>query len=380
VSEAIRVLDVLRRLDRLAPPDLAESWDRVGLQVGRPDQAVARVIVALEVTDDVLAELGVQQDTLLVTHHPLLFRPLDAVRTDRPEGRQVAAVLAAGAALVACHTNWDKAPGGTDDALAEALGIIAPRPLEGASRPAFGVWTMVPEDDLDTVREAMAEAGAGASARYRRASFSVGGESTFEALAGAQPAHGAVGAFTLRHERRLEMVVDGERLAGVLRALLAAHPYEEPAYGVVALHGGWPFGGLGRVGDWPADEPVAAAAERVREALGAQAVRVVGDARRTVRRAASVGGSGRSLLARAAAAGADLVVTADIGHHDARLAEALGLAVVDAGHRETEAPGVHALAGRLRAALKDADVPVPVDQLAVASPFAFAAARPSQGR
>lgn len=370
MTSPLRVADIAALAEALAPRDLAEPWDHVGLQVGAADQPVERVLVALEVTDDVVRRLDATP-TLVVSHHPLLFRPLEAVRADRPTGRHVAALLRADASLIACHTNWDKAPGGTDDALAQALGLTAPVPLVPAERALYRLSVIVPEESLDELRDALAAAGAGESERYRRASFSVHGESTYEAREGAHPVHGAVGALSVRGEHRLEMVVSGERLGAATHALLAAHPYEEPAWGVDRLHRGARFGGLGRIGDWPEPTTATGLAGAVGRALEAPGVRVAGRVDAVVLRVASVGGSGRSLLTAAAEAGADAVVTADIGHHDARLAEELGLAVVDAGHRETEMPGVRALRRELERRLRAAGHPLPVELVEVAPAFAW---------
>lgn len=365
----LKVADVLAMLEAMAPRDLAEPWDHVGLQVGWADHAVERVLVVLEMTDALAGRIDLGPSALVVSHHPLLFRPLEAVRCDRPTGRHVAHLVRAGASLVACHTNWDKAPGGTDDALAEAIGLVAPRPLVAAQRPLYRLSVLVPEESLDDVREALASAGAGEGERYRRASFSVHGESTFEAKAGARPAYGAVGTFSVRPEQRLEMVVSGARLAAAIRALVNVHPYEEPAYGVDRLSGGLPFGGLGRVGDWPQPTDIGGLAQAVRAALGAPGARLCGRLDRPVRRVASVGGAGRSLLAQAVEAGADALVTADIGHHDARLAEELGIGVVDVGHRESEEPGVRALAQRLGRCLREAKSDARVEFVGVEPAF-----------
>jgi dinuclear metal center YbgI/SA1388 family protein len=362
---------VLSEIERLAPADLAEEWDHVGLQVGAPAQALRRVRVALELTPTLFPLLAAERDTLWVTHHPLLFRPIAAVRTDTPPGSYVAALLSGGHALVACHTNWDKAPGGSDDALALALGLVDPRPLRPSERPQFRISVLVPDDALDPVREAMAQAGAGESERYRRASFAIAGEASFEPRPGARPARGEVGVFSLHGEHRLEMVTGPDTLDQVVRALLAAHPYEEPAYAVERLYRGTPFGGLGRIGELVETTTLGALVFDVAEALSTPGVRVVGDPQRRVRRVASVAGSGRSLIGDAARAGADVLVTADIGHHDARLAADLGLAIVDAGHRETEEPGARALARRLFRRLSDAGVDVAVEFVATEPAFSF---------
>ncbi|HEX6970873.1 MAG TPA: Nif3-like dinuclear metal center hexameric protein [Limnochordia bacterium] len=123
------VADWIHLIERLAPLDLAEEWDRVGLEIGRPDRPADRVLVALTLTPDVAEQalsLGVG---LIVVHHPVMFRPLSEIRTDTARGRMVAALLAAEVAVYAAHTNLDNAPGGLNDWLAEAMGILPEGPL-----------------------------------------------------------------------------------------------------------------------------------------------------------------------------------------------------------------------------------------------------------
>ena len=305
------------------------------------------VLVALELTGDILARLRREPaPVLLVTHHPLLFRPVTEVCADDPVGRQVLALARLGHALVACHTNWDKAASGNDDALAAAIGLKDTKALE-PSDPDLRLLTVdVPPNALDRVRRALVEAGAGETERYRQGSFSVTGESRFEAKPGAHPATGGIGETVCTPALRLTMITPKERLEAVLSALRRAHPYEEPALSVIRLEADGLSGGrgLGRVGSLDEDMPFDAFVTRVLEVLHAPAVRVSGAMTRTVRRAATVSGSGRSLIDAAARADADVLVTADIGHHDARRAEDLGLAVIDAGHRETEEVGTRVLA------------------------------------
>jgi dinuclear metal center YbgI/SA1388 family protein len=342
---ALRVQDVWETLDAWAPFASAESWDRVGLQVGDPQAEVTRVVVTLELTEGVRAHLG--KGTLVVTHHPLLFRPLEEVRLDTPVGRWVRALLESQTCLVACHTNWDKAPGGTEDCLAQALELADPRPLRPEASALYQLFVHVPVPYADAVRQALAQAGAGRLGAYEEASFGVEGEGTFRPLPGAHPAVGRVGELERTREVRLEMVVPGQRLSAVVEALRRAHPYEMPSFGAVRLEGANQEGGLGRVGVLPHPMEPEELARWAAERLPAPWVRLGGKGPRPVQRVATVGGSGRSLLREAHRAGAQALLTADLGHHDSRLAEDLGMWLLDAGHRETEEPGVKALAQRL---------------------------------
>ena len=118
-------------LDSFAPFATQEAFDNAGLVIGDPSATVECVLFALDATLPVVREaqtLGVQ---LMVTHHPLLFGGIRQLRTDRPEGAAVAAIAGSGLNLIAAHTNFDQAPGGTGDSLASALGLAAILPTPG---------------------------------------------------------------------------------------------------------------------------------------------------------------------------------------------------------------------------------------------------------
>lgn len=88
----------------------------------------------------------------------------------------------------------------------------------------------VPQTHADAVLHAIGDAGAGRIGNYSHCSFTSPGTGRFTALPGAEPFIGAVGAGELVPETRIECVVEEEMLDGVVRALRAAHPYEEPAF------------------------------------------------------------------------------------------------------------------------------------------------------
>ena len=129
----VRIENLLSWMDDYAPFRYAESWDRCGLLVGDPRAAVERVLVALDPTSMTIGEAAANGCQCLITHHPLFLRPLEDLRTDRFPGRLIAAALANGIHLIAAHTNLDSARQGTNDQLAELLGLEAVKPLESAA-------------------------------------------------------------------------------------------------------------------------------------------------------------------------------------------------------------------------------------------------------
>ncbi len=326
--------DVLAALDAVAPLSKAGGWDPVGLQLGDAAVPAGRVAVCHEITEAVAGRLIADEVDLAVVYHPLLFRPTTRlVAGSGPSGRAFR-LVSAGVAVGVVHTAFDVAPGGAADALAEALGlggITGFGPNWGPDSVSIVVY--VPAGDADTVADAMAGAGAGVIGNYRGCSYRSGGTGTFHPGAGASPHLGEAGALNREPETRVEMVAPQGRLDAVVAALVAAHPYEEPAYNVFDHKGN--AGLIGRKGSL--DTTVGGIAATVVETLGG-VVRVAGHRDRSVSTVAVVPGSGGSFVA--AAAGCDVLVTGDVGHHTARQALDMGMAVIDPGHAPTERPGL----------------------------------------
>lgn len=133
------VAQILGALERLAPAALAEEWDNVGLVVGRHNQPVSRVLVALELRDEVLGEAREFGCDTVLTHHPAIFPALSSV-TDAPGSELVLEAAESRIAVIAAHTNLDAACGGLNDVMAEILGIIAAVPLRPSpAHPSCGL-------------------------------------------------------------------------------------------------------------------------------------------------------------------------------------------------------------------------------------------------
>ncbi|HEX9007393.1 MAG TPA: Nif3-like dinuclear metal center hexameric protein [Bacteroidota bacterium] len=347
----MKVRDVLGCLEAWAPPALAWEKDVVGLQCGDPDAVTRSILVALDPTEEVVLEAVRRRADLVVTHHPLLFRPVQRIDLGDSRGRILRALLAHRISLVAAHTNLDFAPGGTSHVLAEALGLAEPEFLHTPFRLERKVVTFVPAAHAERVAAAMGEAGAGIIGRYDRCSFRSDGVGTFRGNAEAHPAVGTAGVYERVPEIRLEMVAPAWRLDRVLRALRGAHPYEEPAVDVYSLETPQRGYGMGVIGTLPRPVGVGAFLRRVKRVLGVPALRCTSFKDHPVRRIAVCGGSGADLTPEAVRRGAEVFVTADVRYH--AFHDAAGsIVLVDAGHFETERPVAWALAARLRSEIR----------------------------
>lgn len=129
----ITVADIVSLMERLAPPCLVETWDNSGLQVGDRKWPVNKVWVALDPLLSVIEAAAEQQVDMVITHHPLIFKPIRSIDLNTVQGQTIGAALKAKIAIYAAHTNLDSAYHGINDVLAEKIGlsdIVAMIPIQ----------------------------------------------------------------------------------------------------------------------------------------------------------------------------------------------------------------------------------------------------------
>ncbi|MCL6620728.1 MAG: Nif3-like dinuclear metal center hexameric protein [Syntrophobacterales bacterium] len=324
-------------LDAAWPFAWAAPGDRVGLQVGSPQQEVARLLVALEASEAVVAEARELGADLLLTHHPLLYAPVTEIREDRPAGRLLAQILRAGLAVVACHTNLDVAPGGLNDYLAARLGLTQAAPLSLQGRdPWLKLVVFVPLGYEDRIRAALFDDRVGVIGRYSHCSFAARGQGTYLPEEGARPWRGQVARLERAEEVRLEVILPQSRAAAAVARMIAAHPYEEVAYDLYPLDNPAPPLGYGRVGDLAAPCPWAGFRDRLPEIFPVRGVRLWGEPPPEVTRVAVCGGSGGELIAAARDQGAQVFITGEVRHHQAVPGDYRHFVVLEVGHFASE--------------------------------------------
>lgn len=341
--------DIVNRLESRYPSAWAVSGDRTGFEVGDPAQTVESILVALEATPAVVAEASQRGAQLLLTHHPLLYRPLEDVREDRPGGRLLAALLRARVAMVSCHTNLDIAPGGLNDYLAQKLKLTGVEVLTPTTRDRwYKLVVFVPAGYEDPVRQALGDAGLGIIGRYSHCSFSSPGQGTYRPLPGARPFQGAVGELSRAEESRLEILAPESLLPAALARLKETHPYEEIACDLYPVqHPGTPLG-LGRIGGWPEPRPLARVIAALKELFAVDTVEVWGRPPQEVQRLALCSGSGGDLLADALNRGAQIYLTGEVRHHQVPPGLPDDFAVVTVGHFASEVVFMEPWARQLR--------------------------------
>lgn len=332
---AMIIEDLERVLDGLAPFALAEPWDNAGLLVGHRSHEVHKILVALDLSEDVVVEAVSGGYQAIVTHHPLMFRPVSRITDADRVGIIINQLIAGEVAAFACHTNLDGAPGGLCDQLAEELALADVHPLVRTAMGWKKLVGFIPPASLETVSSAVFLAGAGRIGDYRGCAFRTIGTGTFLPEVGAKPTVGAVGKSSEVEEVRWETMVPAERLTAAVQAYLDAHPYEEPAFDVYPVEDvrlGW---GQGRVGRLQTPTPLRSLVSGLCSVLGRTTLRYAGNPERLIDRVAIVTGAGGALMEEAARV-ADVFITGDLRYHDAQRAADLGLSLIQAPHFDLE--------------------------------------------
>ena len=364
-KRAFTVNDLCSAMERIAPTWAAADWDNVGLLVGGRDWPVTRLMLTIDMTAAVLQEVQRKQVDAVVCYHPVIFKATNklVVGTTSQEGI-AAALLSQRVAVFSPHTALDAVPGGTNETLARLSGATNLRPFQTATKPTRDckLVAFVPPSHVDAVAQALFAAGAGRIGDYEQCSYRLDGKGTFFGTDATNPAVGKRGQLESVSEIRLEVIVPTQLLVAVVAALVAAHPYEEPAYDIFPLQAS-PLAGVGqgRIGDLPAKTTASAVYELLSRQLKAPHALLVGSAKQYVKRAfVCVGSAGTMPLAtdEGGASVGDIVITGEIRHHDALAYQRCGAVAIALGHWTSERPALRPLRTMLQRALPSLDIQI----------------------
>jgi dinuclear metal center YbgI/SA1388 family protein len=335
----MKIKDIAAAIGKIAPLQLAQGWDNVGLLIGSPRQDVKNILLTIDITKDVVAEARRLKTGLIISYHPVIWDGLKKITTDGPAGA-VYDLIRAGIAVFSIHTALDSATGGVNDMLAEIVGIQNGKPIGDYVNTNVGeiykLVVFVPINAVAKVSGAVFAAGAGKMGNYSHCGFQAQGTGTFLPLKGARPAIGKKGKLEKVPEVRFETIVPAEKLDDCIAAMKKAHPYEMPAFDCLKLYNPQPKFGLGRIGKLVRPSGVSQIVKKIKKFTGARAVGIIGDEKRLVKTAAVCAGSCGEIINSVIAAKIDLYVTGELKHHQALAAQEAGLTCICLSHTVSE--------------------------------------------
>ena len=332
----ITAADVARAMDEFAPRAYAESFDNTGLLTGEPATEITGILVTHDCLEEVVDEAAEKGCNMIVSFHPIIFSGLKSLTGRTYVERAVMKAIRLGISIYAVHTALDNSFHGVNAGMCRALGLSDRKiliPQEGSLKK---ITAYVPAAQADDVRRALFSAGAGAIGNYDSCSYNLSGTGTFRALEGANPFVGDIGELHHETEEMISAIFPRHCQPRVIKALLSAHPYEEPAFEIIALDNTDRHIGMGMTGMLPGggiDETDFL--HLLRDVFDARGIRYSAPTGRKIKKVAVLGGSGSFALKAAIAAGADAFVSADFKYHDFFGAENRIL-IADIGHFESE--------------------------------------------
>ena len=312
----VKIKDIANALEMFAPLPLQDDFDNAGLQIGLTDAEVAGVLLCLDVTEAVVDEAIASGCNLIISHHPVIFKPLKRITGSNYVERCIMKALANGIAIYSAHTNLDNAPGGVNYRIADILGLQNVRILLPKEDSLLKLAVYVPASHADAVRDALFAAGCGEIGNYGSCSYNVDGFGTFKANEGCNPFCGNIGELHRENETRIETIMPSYIKGRVIKALLNAHPYEEPAYDIYPVKNSWDAVGTGVIGELPAERDEIGFLQEIKEKFAVGSVRHTPLLGRKIKRVALCGGAGGSFAGAAMASGADLYITGEARYHD----------------------------------------------------------------
>ncbi len=337
---------ILRAFEEWAPTSTAESWDNVGLLAGDEEWETSGALVTIDLTREAIQQCKKLGYRLIIAHHPALFpknRGLSRLTGSHPLLEAYSEKIA----VFCCHTNFDRCVLEALLPVAEGLGVQPQGRLLDLSPDSsmpLKLVTYVPETHADSVRQALNEAGAGWIGRYDSCSFQVLGQGTFRGLEGTQPHLGNPGVLEKTPEIRLETVVPQSLRERVTQALLQAHPYEEVAFEFFQIHSPtkmgapWASGhGYGFWGVFPKPQPFSEIARSVKTLFQIEGYGLTQPVPSAIQKIAFVAGKGAAMMESALRMKVDLLILGEAGYHAALDCRKKGMAVLELGHRQSEA-------------------------------------------
>lgn len=349
----VKVSSLINFLEDKYNPKLSFEWDNCGLQVGNRQNNVHKILFCLTLTTTVLQKAISLDVDCIITHHPLIFRPISLIDSSKHLGKMLEAIMKNNISVYSLHTNFDVCPNGVSDVLASRYGFNQTKVLSPVLSDLYKIIVYLPKDNFEEFKKEFLSLNVGNIGNYSHCSFSTFGEGTFLPNHLANPFIGKSGVLEKVDEVKIETIVRSADLDKVVSKMRSLHPYEEPAYDVFPMKNKDKTIGLGRYVVLSEEKPV----EYFLTFFGGY-LYGNSDLQRKVKKVAFSGGSGKSLIDKVASMDIDLFITGDIDYHSSVEAEELGLSVLDIGHYKSEMPAMEYLRDCIKSQFPEVEVVV----------------------
>lgn len=331
----MKIKHVIKHLDNLAPLHYAEDFDNVGLLVGSNETDVTGILVTLDTLEAVVDEAIEKKCNLIISFHPIVFKGLKKFNGRTYVERVIQKAIRHDIAIFAIHTALDNARNGVNDMICEQLNLIERQVLIPQTATIKKLTTYAPENEVDEIKKALFNAGAGSIGNYDHCSFISAGIGSFKPLKEANPTIGTIGNTHNDKEIQIQITYPSHLERNILKALFTTHSYEEVAHEIITLENTNHHIGMGMLGFLKEPMEEKEFLRYIKKTFNAGCVRHSKLLNKPIQKIAVLGGSGSYAIKDAIRAEADIFITADMKYHQFYEAEDQ-IIIADIGHYESE--------------------------------------------
>jgi dinuclear metal center YbgI/SA1388 family protein len=331
----MKIKDITNCIEEIAPLNYAEDFDNVGLLIGDFETNVTGVLVTLDTLEAVIDEAIEKNCNLIVSFHPIIFSGLKKLNGKNYVEKTVLKAIKNDIAIYAMHTALDNSIIGVNAKICEVLGLINTKILIPQKNTIKKLTTYAPISNVEKVRQALFNAGAGMIGNYENCSFNTNGIGTYKGNENSNPSIGKKGEIHSEKETLISVIFEKHKEQNILAELLKAHIYEEVAYDVVEITNLNQEIGIGMIGELAEEINEIDFLKFIQKTMNSKGIRHSKFLGKPIKKVAVLGGSGSFAINNAIQSGADIYITSDIKYHEFYKAENK-LIFADIGHYESE--------------------------------------------
>ncbi len=331
----MKIKEIITVLEEMAPLAYAEDFDNVGLLLGNQEDEATGVLVCHDALESVIEEAIAKNCNLVVCFHPILFSGIKKITGKNYVELSVLKAIKNDIAIYAVHTALDNHKNGVNKIFCDALGLTNTKIL--VPKPNFiqKLVTYTIPENVEKVRNALFDAGAGKIGNYDDCSFTSQGIGSYMGNENSNPEIGERFEFVEAQEIKIEVTFEKHLQNKILKALFKNHVYEEVAYEIYDLQNTHQNIGLGMVGELEKPLSEIEFLQLVKTKMQCGGIRHSSLLGKSIKKVAVLGGSGSFAIKNAIQAGADVFLTADLKYHNFYEAENQ-IVLADIGHFESE--------------------------------------------
>jgi dinuclear metal center YbgI/SA1388 family protein len=331
----MKIKELFPILEEMAPLAYAEDFDNVGLLVGNQENEATGILVCHDALESVIDEAIAKNCNVVVCFHPIVFSGLKKITGKNYVERAVIKAIKNDIAIYSVHTALDNHKNGVNKIFCDALGLKNTKILVPKQNFIQKLITYTIPENVEQVRNALFEAGAGKIGNYEDCSFNSQGIGTYMGNENSNPEIGERFEFVEAPEVKIEVTFEKHLQSKILKALFSNHVYEEVAYEIYDLQNAHQNIGLGMIGELETAMNEADFLLFTKERMQCGGIRHSNLLGKKVSKVAVLGGSGSFAIKNAIQAGADVFLTADLKYHNFYEAENQ-IVLADIGHFESE--------------------------------------------